>query len=381
MNRRIAICGYAQIRNEPDIWNQRFQGMLLDCLEPLVRETGVTWDMESGIRTVITCSDDVFDARTISDGAMGDVVGAHFRGEEKIAQDALNGFGYAMACILSGHDDVLLYAGHCKESQSESRDMNTNLAFDPFYCRPLGLDFRNAAAFQAREYMTRGRVTDEHLAAVVVRSRKSAAKNPFARRNEAVTLDEVARSSMLADPIRVLHHYPVTDWAFAFLLCCEERAREFCGDPVWITGFGNCMDGYYPGERDLVANPALRSAAARAYAAAGITDPRHSFDVIEVNDAVAYQQPLWMEGLGLVDAGSGGAWIENDGPAQMRVNLSGGMLNGNPLMLGGAARLGECYLQLAGKGGERQVPDARRALAHGTTGPCGQHHAVVILEK
>ena len=52
---------------------------------------------------------------------MTDVVGAHFRGEEKMAQESINGLGYAMACILSGHDDVILYMGHCKESQTESR--------------------------------------------------------------------------------------------------------------------------------------------------------------------------------------------------------------------------------------------------------------------
>ena len=128
-------------------------------------------------RQIITCSDDVFDARTISDNGVTDVVGAHFRGEEKMAQDAINGFGYAMASILSGHDDLILYMGHCKESQTESRQMNTNLAFDPFYTRPLGLDFQNANAFQAREYMEKSGVTDENLAEIVVRSRESQKKS------------------------------------------------------------------------------------------------------------------------------------------------------------------------------------------------------------
>ena len=65
----------------------------------------------------------------------------------------------------------------------------------------------------------------------------------------------------------------------------------------------------------------------------------------------------------------------------MNVNLSGGMLNGNPLMLGGAARVAEAYLQLKGEAGKRQVKGAAKALAHGTTGAAGQDHAVLILEK
>src|SRR6056297_892606 len=208
MSRRVAICATAQIKNEPDIWYKRFQGMLLDCFESILSQTGVTFDMEKGIRNVVTCSDDVLDARTISDNGMTDVVGAHFRGEEKTAQDGINALGYAMAAILSGHDDLILLIGHCKESQPERRHMCTNLAFDPFYCRPLGLDFLNASAFQARAYMEKSRITEEQLAKVVVRSRRMGAKNPYARENEPVTEEAVMQSPLMSDPIRELHTYP-----------------------------------------------------------------------------------------------------------------------------------------------------------------------------
>jgi acetyl-CoA C-acetyltransferase len=381
MARRVAVCAIAQIKNEPEIWDRRFQGMLWECVEAILEQTRVTFDPEKGIRNVITCSDDVFDARTISDSAITDVVGAHYRGEEKVAQDGSNALGYAMACILSGHDEVILLTGHCKESQSESRRMCTNLAYDPFYCRPLGLDFVNASAFQAREYMAQSGVAEEHLARIVVRSRENAAKNPFARQNRMVTEAEVMKSTMLADPIRELHYYPVTDWAVGMLLCSEERALEFTDKPVWITGFGNCMDAYFLGDRDLAGHTALESAAKKAYQMAGIKDPKGELDLVELNDAVAYQLPLWAEGIGLAAKGKGGKWIDEGGMERVHVNLSGGMLNGNPIMLGGLARATEAILQLRGEAGERQVEGARKALAHGTTGAAGQHHAVVVLEK
>lgn len=381
MNRRVAVCAVAQIKNEPDIWYERFQGMLLDCFESIVRQTGVTFDMEKGIRNIVTCSDDVFDARTISDNAVTDVVGAHYRGEEKTAQDGLNAIGYAMSMILSGHDDLVLLMGHCKESQSESRRMCTNLAFDPFYCRPLGLDYQSACGLQARAYMKKSGIIDEHLAKVVVRSRKNGAKNPFARENALVSESEVIDSPMICDPIRKLHEYPVTDWAVGMLLCSEERAREFTDKPVWLTGFGNCMDSYFLGDRDLAGSTALKKAAGRAYAMAGINDPKSAFDLVELNDAYAYQLPMWAEGVGIAPDGEGGKWVDIGGMDAKRVNLSGGMLNGNPIMLGGLARALEAVIQLRGEAGERQVDGARRALAHGTTGPAGQHHAVVILER
>ena len=381
MANRVAICAVAQIKNEPDIWYQRFQEMVWRCVSVILEQTGVTFDMGPGIRTVVTCSDDVFDARTISDNAMTDVVGAHYRCEEKTAQDGINGLGYAMACILSGHDDVVLLAGHCKESQSESRRMCTNLAFDPFYCRPLGMDFTNVNGFQARAYMNRSGIRDEHLARIVVRSRKNGARNPFARENKMVTEEEVMKSPFLADPIRELHHYPVTDWAVALLLCCEERAREFTDKPVWITGFANCMDTYFLGDKDLTSNYALKRAAEKAYRMAGIKNPRKEIQLAELNDAVAYQLPMWAEGVGLADEEKGGQWMDQGGMERHYVNLSGGMLNGNPLMLGGLARAAEAILQLRGEAAERQVDGINRALAHGTTGAAGQHHAVVILER
>jgi acetyl-CoA C-acetyltransferase len=381
MGRRVAVCAVAQIKNEPDIWDRRFQEMLMYCFEPIIEQTGVTFDMEKGIRDVLTCSDDVFDARTISDNGVTDVVGAHHRGEEKVAQDGINGLGYAMACILSGHDDVMIYLGHCKESQPESRHMCTNLAYDPFYCRPMGMDFLNTAALQAREYMKKSGITEEHLAKIVVRSRENAAKNPFARQNKKVSVKDVMKSPMLSDPIRELHYYPVTDWAVGMLLCCEERVGEFTDNPVWITGFGNCMDSYFMGDRDLTSNFALKRAAASAYRMAGVVDPKSEFDLIELNDAAAYQLPMWAEGIGLVDEGKGGQWIDEGGMDKSNVNLSGGMLNGNPVMLGGLARATEAIIQLRGEAGKRQVKGAKKALAHGTTGGAGQHHAVLILEK
>ena len=381
MPERVAICAVAQIQNEPDIWDRRFQGMVWECVSAILEQTGVTFDLDRGIRTVVTCSDDIFDARTISDAALTDVVGAHYRCEEKTAQDGLNGLGYAMACILSGHDEVVLLAGHCKESQSESRRMCTNLAFDPFYCRPLGMDFTNVNALQARAYMANSGIGEEHLARIVVRSRKNAARNPHARKNPMVTEEDVMKSPFLSDPIRELHHYPVTDWAVAMLLSREERAREFTDKPVWITGFANCMDAYFPGDRDLTSNFALKRAARKAYSMAGVQDPRKEIHLVELNDAVAYQLPLWAEGIGLSEEVKGGRWVDRGGMEKYRVNLSGGMLNGNPVMLGGLARATEAVLQLRGEAGERQVEGVRKALAHGTTGAAGQHHAVAILEK
>jgi acetyl-CoA C-acetyltransferase len=379
--KRVAICAVAQRKIEPDIWYERFQGMLVDMLEDIQAQTGFTFDEEKGVRNIVTCSDDVFDARTISNNGVADAVGAHYRGEEKMAQEGLNALGYAMSMILSGHDDVVYIAGHCKESQAESRNQCTNLAYDPFYCRCLGLDYLNVAALQARAYAMKSGITEEQLAKVVVRSRLWAARNEYANEKRQLRLGDVMYSPMLCDPIRTMHVYPVSDGAVALLLASEERAYEFTDDPVWITGFGSCMDSYFLGDRDLASNFALKLAAQRAYKMAGIKDPKKAVNLVELMDCYAYQQPMWLEGLGFCDEGKGGQFIDENGPAKYNVNLSGGMLAGRPLIIGGLYGAVEAVLQLKGQAKEHQAADVSCAVVHSTTGGAGQFHTVVVLER
>jgi acetyl-CoA C-acetyltransferase len=381
MHKRVGICAVAQTPYRRDNWEQRFQGMALDALESLLEQTGLDFSEEGGIDTSISVSDDVFDARTISDNAMTDVLGAHYRCEEKVAQDGAQAIYYAVATILSGQTDLVLVLGHCKESQPRSRNMATHLAFDPFYTRPVGLDFLCAAALQAQAYMARSYVTDRQLARIVCRARRQAAKNPLTAELDPVTEEQVLASPMLADPIRRLHAYPVSDGALGMILASEERARQITDSPVWVTGVGSCFDSFFLGDRELADSFALRKAAERAYHRAGITNPRDAFDLVELSDQYAYQQPMWAEGLGLCEPGGGGRWLDGDGAERSHVNPSGGMLAGNPMMLGGLVRVAEAALQLSGKAGDRQVPDVRRALAHGVMGPAGQFHSVVVLER
>lgn len=378
--KRVAICAVAQHKIEPDIWYKRFQGMLLDILEDLQKQTGFSFD-ENGVYDIVSCSDDFFDARTISDNGVCDAIGGHYRGEEKMAQEGLNGIGYAMSLILAGHDDLVYLPGHCKESQGESRNMNVNLAYDPFYCRCLGLDYLNTAGLQARAYMNKAKITEEQLAKVVVRARQWAARNPYANETKQLEIGDVMYSPMLCDPIRSLHAYPLSDGAVGLLLASEERAYEFTDNPVWITGFGNCMDSYFLGDRDLSTSFALKKAAAQAYKMAGITSPAKKVNLVELMDCYAYQQPMWLEGLGLCADGQGGQFLNENGPARYNVNLSGGMLTGRPLMIGGLYGAAEAVLQLKGQAGEHQASDVNCAVVQSTTGGAGQFQTVLILER
>ena len=378
--KRVAVCAVAQHKNNSNLWYRRFQGMLLNVLEDLQEQTGFDFNADTGIKSIVSCSDDFFDGRTISNAGVTDVLGAQYRGEEKMAQEGLNALGYAMSIILSGYDDLVLVMGHCKESQSESRELITNLGFDPFFSRAIGLDYLNAAALQARSYIKKSGLDEDQLAKIVVRARQCAARNPYANVHSVIKAGEVKASPMLCDPIRELHAYPVSDGAVGMLLASEELAYEFTDKPVWLTGFANCMDGYFFGDRDLTGNFALKSASERTYKKAGIQNPKKSVDLLEVTDAYAYQLPLWLEGLGFCEDGQGANFLNDNGLGKYKVNMSGGTLAGDPIMISGLFRAANAVLQLRGDAGEMQIPDVQRALAHSASGPAGQFHSVLILE-
>jgi acetyl-CoA C-acetyltransferase len=361
--------------------------MVWEVVKQVREETGLGFnkpgqEKPGHIDNAVTCSDDFMDARTISDACIGDLVGAHYGSEEKVAQDGLQALVYAAACVLSGHSEITIVAGHCKESQSASRNRISSAAFDPIFQRQIGMDYLNACALQARAYMGRTGATEEQCALAVARDRQHASMNPNAQRRIPISAEEVMSSPYLCDPLKELDVYPVSDGAIAAIVTTEERARLLTDKPIYINGIGNCYNAFYLGDRDLSDDEALREAAAKAYTMAGVRDPVREFDLVEIAAQASYQELLWLECLGLVPDGKAGAYIQSgktDLGGELPVNVSGGMISGTPILLGGLARATECFLQLRGITGRRQIDGAKLALAQGSTGPAAQHHSVMVL--
>ena len=379
---RVAIVAVAQTKYHPNRADAEEGELAFEAIRPVLQETGLTFaDDGTGIDSSVTCSQDFWDGKTISSTNVMSYVGAHLATEDKVAEDSINAVYCAFGQILSGYHDVVLVVSHCKESQA-NKSIIENAAFDPIFMRLLGFDFSAAAALQAKRYMYKYGITAEQCAKVAVKNRGNAKNNPFAQEPMDITMVDVLSSKMLVDPIRLLDAKPTSDGACAMILAREDKAMKLTSKPVWISGASNCYEGHYLGDRDLADCDALVSAARRAYAMAGITDPLREIDLAEISEEYSYQELLWMEGLGLCGRGKAGKLIDAGVTrmgGQLPVNPSGGMLSGNPTVVAGMARVAEAVLQLRGEAGDRQVPGASVALAHGVTGICGQHQCVMIL--
>jgi acetyl-CoA C-acetyltransferase len=384
MAERVGIVAVAQTKYSPNRADANEGELVYEAVKQVLQETGLKFARDgSGIDATVTCSQDFWDGRTISNCNVMSYVGHHHSDEDKVAEDSINAVYTAFARILSGHQDIVLVASHCKESQGDQRGIE-NAALDPIFLRVLGLDFLSAAALQAKRYMYKYGITPEQCARVAVKNRGNAKRNPFAQEPMEITVGDVLGSQILASPIRQLDTKPVSDGACAMILARESKARKLTGKPVWILGASNCYETNYLGDRDLADCDALVAAAKKAYKMAGIKDPVKQLDVAEISEEYSYQELLWMEGLGFCGRGEAGGMIDS-GVTQMGgrrpVNPSGGMLSGNPTVVAGMTRIAEAVLQLRGEAGERQVPGASMALAHGVTGMCGQLQGVMILGK
>ncbi len=378
MSERVGIISVAQTKYHPNRTDVNEEELSYEAIKQVLEETGLSL---SDIDSAVTCSQDFWDGRTISSMNIQHVVGAHLGHEDNISEDGINAVYAAMAQILSGRQDIILVEAHTKESHAD-KSLVENAAFDAIFMRQLGLDFTSAAALQAKRYMYKYGITAEQCAMVAVRNRANAKNNPLAQEPMDITIDDVLGSKMLVSPIRLLDTKPISDGACAMIMTTEARAKKLTKNPVWIMGASNCYETHYLGDRDLADCDALTKAAKKAYSMAGINNPLRQIDVAEISTEYSYQEPLWLEGLGFCDRGDGGKLVESRSikmRGNLPVNPSGGALPGNPNGVAGMARVVEGVLQLRGEAGDRQIKGAKVALAHGYTGICGQHQAVMIL--
>jgi acetyl-CoA C-acetyltransferase len=375
---KIAVIGVAQTKYERRKKDMTFADLVYEVTVKALDDAGLSIE---DIGNVITVSNDFWDGRTISSMAIQDACGSRHKDISTVEGDGMFGAFYGAMRILSGSFDTTLVVSHMKGSESRM-NLITNAMFDPLYTRQLGLDAITSSAMQARAYMDAFGITEEQCAKVSVKNHQNARKNPLAQLPMDITVDDVMKSKMLSNPIKLLDASPITDGAAAVILANEKGAKKAKTKPAWIKGVGHMSDAYHLGDRDLTRSPALKGAAEKAYKMAGITDPFKQLDVVELYDAFSYMEPLWMEGLGLCPEGEAGKLID-DNVTQMNgdlpVNPSGGCLSAHAVMVAGMARLVEASLQVRGDAGEHQVDGVKTALAHGINGPCGQSHCVMVV--
>ncbi len=271
----------------------------------------------------------------------------------------------AASLIQAGiHDRVLTVAF---EKQSDSNVMwalSSKQPFQPHINAGAGGYF----APLIRTYMRRSGAPDHVGMLVAYKDRLNALKNPLAHLHiEDISMEKIAASPMLWDPIRYLESCPSSDGACAMVLAREALAKDAPRPPAWVLGTAMRSEPTMFAGREEVNPRAGRECAKEVYRQAGIGDPRREIDMAEIYVPFSWFEPMWMENLGFAEEGKGWTLTDEGCTAlegDLPVNCSGGVLSSNPIGASGMIRFAEAALQVRGAAGEHQVDGARLALGH-----------------
>lgn len=236
-------------------------------------------------------------------------------------------------------------------------------------------------AMAAQSYLHRYGGTREQLAEIAIAAREWALLNPQAFRygKGSLSVEDVLGSTMISSPLTAADCCLVTDGGGAVVLTSLERARDLRQRPVEVLGYGErTTNTSFTAVTDL-AVPGARGAVQDAYARAGITAA--DVDVAEVYDSFTITAALSVEALGLCAPGEAldfiqGGTIRPGGSHPLNTN-GGGLSYCHPGQYG-VLLLVEAVRQLRGECGDRQVPGAEIAVAHGTGGILSTHATVVL---
>lgn len=237
----------------------------------------------------------------------------------------------------------------------------------------------SAYALAANRHMATYGTTPEQLAQIAVDTRRWAVMNPRAYLRETITVNDVLNSGFVAEPLHKLECCPVTDGAAALVVTSAERARDLAKPPAFVLGAASAASHAMISQMpDLTVTPGAVSGPA-AFRAAGLTPA--DIDVVELYDSFTITVLLALEDLGFCPKGEGGPFVADGalGPGgTLPGQTSGGGLAYTHPGAFGAFLLIEATRQLRGECGERQVPETKTAVAHGTGGVLSATSTVIL---
>jgi acetyl-CoA acyltransferase len=281
----------------------------------------------------------------------------------------------AVHAVESGRAEAVLVVGVEKLFSSDKSDSfrALNGAVNTEYLTTAQIRPEAESVFVARiyperldRYRNRFGLSAETLAAIAVKNRRHAMSNPRAQFRKPLSTDDVLGARVLVEPLTVPMCAPISDGASAIVVTSPRRADSADVRPIWVRGIAVAMGGP-PGHGHT---SLIGRTASRAFDEAGVSPA--DVDLAEVHDSTAFNELLAYEELGLCGPGegaefalSGRSTLAGDVP----VNTSGGLESrGHPVAATGLAQIFELVEQLRHEAGDRQVLDARIAVAENAGG-------------
>lgn len=244
----------------------------------------------------------------------------------------------------------------------------------PLGSTPAG--FAQLAAGYRAKHGTSKEDLKRAMAHVSWKSHQNGLLSPKAHLRKAVSMEQILDAPIIADPLGLYDCCGVSDGAAAAIVTTPEIARALGRkDMVTIKSIQLAIgSGVESGTSQWDGSyvRTTRAAAQRAYAEAGIRDPRTELSLMEVHDCFSITELSTMEDLFISPDGRAvhdilDGFFDRDGGLPCQVD--GGLkCFGHPIAASGLRMAYEVYNQLQGRAGERQLGNPSIGLTHNLGG-------------
>ena len=388
---KVAIIGMG-CTNFGEHWNKSTDDLLIDSSSAALANAGITLD-----------DVDAFWLGTMGSGLSGLTLSRPLKIQHKPVTHVENycatgseAFRNACYAVASGAYDIVMAIGveKLKDSGYSGLVVSAPAGDGTQATVTAPASFSLLAPAYANKYGVDEAELKDVLTRIAWKNHRNGALNSRAQFKKEVSKETIAASPLIAGQLGIFDCSGVSDGSAAALIVRVEEAHKYTDRPIYVKALSFVAGpaaGPIDPSYDYTTFDEVVHSATDAYKQAGITDPRAELAMAEVHDCFTPTELVLMEDLGFAERGT--AWKEvlagtYDLDGELPVNPDGGLKSfGHPIGASGLRMLFECWTQLRGEAGARQIPGVgqkdsvkTKALTHnlgGAPGACVSFVSVV----
>ncbi|MEI8160914.1 MAG: acetyl-CoA acetyltransferase [Actinomycetes bacterium] len=391
---KVAIIGMG-CTNFGEHWNKSTDDLLIDSSSAALASAGIALD-----------DVDAFWLGTMGSGLSGLTLSRPLKIQHKPVTHVENycatgseAFRNACYAVASGAYDIVMAIGveKLKDSGYSGLVVSAPASDGTQATVTAPASFSLLAPAYANKYGVDEAELKDVLTRIAWKNHRNGALNSRAQFKKEVSKETIAASPLIAGQLGIFDCSGVSDGSAAAIIVRVEDAHKYTDRPIYVKALSFVAGpaaGPIDPSYDYTTFDEVVHSANDAYKQAGITDPRAELAMAEVHDCFTPTELVLMEDLGFAERGT--AWKEvlagtYDLDGELPVNPDGGLKSfGHPIGASGLRMLFECWTQLRGEAGARQIPGVgqkdsvkTKALTHnlgGAPGACVSFVSVVGSE-
>ena len=388
---KVAIIGMG-CTNFGEHWNKSTDDLLIDSSSAALASAGIALD-----------DVDAFWLGTMGSGLSGLTLSRPLKIQHKPVTHVENycatgseAFRNACYAVASGAYDIVMAIGveKLKDSGYSGLVVSSPAGDGTQATVTAPASFSLLAPAYANKYGVDEAELKDVLTRIAWKNHRNGALNSRAQFKKEVSKETIAASPLIAGQLGIFDCSGVSDGSAAAIIVRVEDAHKYTDRPIYVKALSFVAGpaaGPIDPSYDYTTFDEVVHSATDAYKQAGITDPRAELAMAEVHDCFTPTELVLMEDLGFAERGT--AWKEvlagtYDLDGELPVNTDGGLKSfGHPIGASGLRMLFECWTQLRGEAGARQIPGVgtkdsvkTKALTHnlgGAPGACVSFVSVV----